>query len=121
MTDHFDHTEEVIADLQAAKEYLLEHGWCQGSLVTDEGKACAVGAIRATVMGSPLAHEAFHEGLNDRVFRTFGALVAVLPRMRAELPAWKIEHWNDAMVKSPHDVIEAFDRAIIKLKENRGD
>ncbi len=41
--------DQITQDLQAAYDYLEEHGWCQHSFEADDGKVCLAGAVlRAT-------------------------------------------------------------------------
>lgn len=122
MTDHFDHTPQVIADLQAAKEYLLENGWCQGSESTSEysPRVCASTAISSPIMGGKKNVGAWTRGSDqaDRIFRAYGALQAVV---RETTAPYSVPAWNDMAGRTINEVVNAFDTAIIKLKESHND
>ena len=39
--------EDIAATLDAAADYLEQHGWCRGTLKDDSGRVCLVGSLLA--------------------------------------------------------------------------
>jgi hypothetical protein len=109
--------------LRDAGRYLYRHGWHQGDLFTDPEQptpaACAVGAIRMAVLGSPVV--AAEDARPDRL-RAFGDAVAVLADHLNEFyldqdlsevlveddPEQVVIGWNDQPCRIASHVIAAF-------------
>lgn len=84
------------AVLNAAADYIEEHGWCQHALQF-EGRVCVFGAINAATCGDP------------------GSLDALAPdiivRLRDTTGTCNIASWNDARHRTKEQVIWALRKA----------
>src|SRR4051794_21642584 len=65
--------------LRGAGQYLIRHGWHQGDMFADPDQpmpaACALGAIRMTVIGSPVVDvNLLRQEMVDQFTRAVGAL-----------------------------------------------
>lgn len=88
---------EVRASLQAAKRYLLDHGWTRGTCTLPGGPRCAVQAIVATTM----------PGLVQD--RAIAALTSTFEKSSTGCST--IIYWNDVQA-SAEQVLGLYDRAI---------
>jgi hypothetical protein len=87
--------------LRDAADYVSEHGWTQNEMQDDEGRVCAMGAIRETTAMYSL------DGMNalQAMVKSLG-----LDRNRSGF-LHPVAMWNDAKGRSAEDVILAFKRA----------
>lgn len=83
-----DDNKRIAAKANAAADYIEKHGWCQGGWRTDDGKACALGAL--IMIGVEDYSSDFH-ALNMRAREITG---------RHSVP-----DWNDAKGRTAADVI----------------
>jgi hypothetical protein len=106
MFDGLEPMPEIVADLMAAKAYLLEHGWCQGCLQSREGSVCIIGAVYGGVPGGRQIG-AIAAGRKARAILALGAAVGRMD----------IAGWNDSGWRKESEVLAAFDLAIaVELK-----
>ena len=84
-----------------AAQYIREHGWCQNTVSTKDGRVCAVGAIGA-------AYEAaFHD-------KGCGIAITAMEHLDRHLSIsgpWSIPKWNDAPGRTAEDVVAAMEEA----------
>ena len=86
--------------LLEAAQYIREHGWCQGTISTDDGRVCAIGALSA-------AYEAaFHHRGCEIATTAMEHLDATLAR-KGHLP--DIVKFNDAPGRTAEDVALAME------------
>lgn len=78
--------------LQAARQLLIDEGWCQGQLVNDCGQYCSLGAINAVDQ-------------NDIGLEAKNAL-------RHILSVGSVGLWNDAPGRTVVEVLALYDDAI---------
>lgn len=102
--------------LDAAADYIEAHGWCQGAMFRDEGKACAVGAIQ---QARDLLDHPNYGGAQTGLVRWITGEVA-FPGCRcgqSDCKASSIVAWNDAPGRTQHDVVTGMRKAAISLRE----
>jgi hypothetical protein len=91
--------------LVAAKGYLLNHGWMQGSYgFSPAGPRCLVGAIMECASGSAVVHGV------ERVLNTV-----------EEDVRWGVPVWNDCTARTFDDVIALLDKAILATAPQTAD
>ncbi len=91
--------------LERARDHILQHGWLQGSLGSDGGPVCIMGALCAAdgwAKGDIIAQE--------RVRRT-----TLLGFEARYMDAHKAVAWNDAPGRTQAEVLARFDTAIARL------
>lgn len=105
-------TSEVLIK---ARDYLMEHGLCKGTFEDDEGHVCAQGAVCRATDSVLLSIEVpgkkhFMGGVSA------GAVNAI--NVLNECCGYRfVFTFNDNPSTTFNDVIDLFDRAIIKAKE----
>ena len=83
--------------LDAADAYLVEHGWCQGHLYDDQGRACLMGALCAAYQ------QASQRGCTPQSFSR--ANVAVREQIRIILGGpLTFPDYNDIVAESEADI-----------------
>lgn len=84
--------------LNGAADYIAEHGHAKGAYLTDDGCACAIGAMRMAAFGRP--------GIPDGVdFKPYG-----VARMQLETEILYLTQWNDAPERTAQEVIDTMRR-----------
>lgn len=98
-------TNQIIAVLRDAKEYLFEKGWHKGNYGTVDGPVCLAGACLMVQFGN------FDQSspLDDKITDTLNAACK-------EEGFTHIACFNDAEETSFDDVINVIDKAIKKLE-----
>jgi len=79
----------VAETLNAAADYLEQHGWCQGQMFGPDDSVCAVGAI-AEVTRADTDYDHYSEALEVAMSYVGGGPVS---------------QWNDAPGRTKEDVI----------------
>ena len=85
--------------LVAARAALVEHGWCQRTLLAKDGRMCVDGAIRFAVSG-----DAIHKYGSDLHRWAANRLCLVIED--------EVTTWNDRRRRTKRQVLAAFDKAI---------
>lgn len=98
LANHVEATGRIADGLDACAEYIEEHGWTQHVMQTDDGKVCAIGAVRAV------------NGLYGRITWTRLGLAQV-KALRHTIGVSVISTWNDHPATTQHDVTDMFRRA----------
>lgn len=83
--------------LLKAAAYIEEHGWCQNSLITDDGKVCAMGAIHMICGGGLLPCPTFYAA-KERLEQCTESLLS---------------KWNDTPGRTKEEVIAALRAAAV--------
>lgn len=84
------YSEQVKQDARRAAEIIRAKGWCQGKMYDDDGRCCALGAIRAA---APFG-DRFKELID--AFTNYGTDGVI--------------KFNDADGRTKEEVLEVFDR-----------
>ena len=88
-----------------AADYIEEHGWCQGRLMSIDGRVCAVGALHQ-VVGWPCMTPAAVEATTQLCCDATNHFMWV--NRIVDIPKW-----NDWPGRMPEEVIAAFRRAAL--------
>lgn len=99
----------VLRTLTHARMALVKYGWVRGRFGHQGVGFCAMGAIRYA--GGSSAY--------TRIFRLRslnGALEELTVTLGLE-SSEDIPSWNDAIYRQSKDVVDAFDRAIVSVRE----
>lgn len=115
-------TPEQVADvLDDAADYIEAHGWCRTSLLTPDGRVCAMGAIAMSQQAIDI-----HVQNADAVLWTWkrerAEVVAAAEALGSVVdssdPYSPIPHWNDDPARTKQEVLDAF-RAAAKEQRRR--
>jgi hypothetical protein len=106
-------SERTVADLEATKAVLIEHGWTQGALWSRSGR-CVLGAM-SSVSSRAEQHDIRAE--HDRQMCLHGAFQRYLFEVMRVPAGVGIAGWNDANGRTFEEVMTALDGAIIYVKE----
>lgn len=111
---------QVREDLEGAVAVLDAHGWCQGSYQKMDGRVCAKGAVRATVLGHSGSVFIEDKGHLQRVIDAEAALSAAVPSdvVTPHEQNCRIAFYNDLDSTSAEDVKLMFKRAIEACEED---
>ena len=110
-----------LAVLRGAEDYLEAYGWCQGSLQSDEGRYCIMGALNASVR----RYEREHYGIAD-IYVDAGSFIENDAAKAADDLVEKIEkkyvrqpliQWNDTHERTEADVMKLL-ADMIQEREN---
>jgi len=94
----------TLTALQAARNYIVEHGWCQRSALNALGNVCTVGAVNMTTNS---------EKQLDLYCNVLWHLEETLDLK--EHIAWRLVHWNDAEGRTVDEVLHLFDTTIARV------
>lgn len=101
-------SEQLAADVLAVRDYIAEHGWCQGDFLGDDGESvCLLGAMSFVFLTT------------KRVGPIQEHLTEVI-RARGDLPEQArgpITHFNDRMAKTTQDIMDFLDKAHVSALE----
>ena len=93
----------TVEILQAAKEHLIENGWCKQDLWNAEGQACAMGAL-------------FSVGKHGAISRAMDFLIASVPTC-STAGYRTVPGFNDDPDVGFNEVMGLYDNAILLAKE----
>jgi hypothetical protein len=99
--------DQTTQDLQAAYDYLEEHGWCQEMFQAADGRVCLDGALMIATVGYAYVIE---PGLVDQT--SLARHLNARNRVRSELGGGGIFGWNDSPERSIEDVKLILKKAI---------
>ena len=122
MTEHLEAQRELeLALLRGAEDYLEAYGWCQGSLQSDEGKYCLVGALNASIQRYGREHgdaylQHYYEFDYDQDAVPAAADV-VVGAMETKYGCGSLIHWNDDKERTEADVMKLL-ADMIQEREN---
>jgi hypothetical protein len=88
--------------LDKAADYIDEHGWCQKAMVDNDGRVCAIGAIRAAVC--------MEEGVMMPWVSTGHQALTAATHL-AEAAYDGLDYWNDAEGRTQFDVTNLLRKA----------
>lgn len=94
--------QQTADDLDAAADDLDQHGWCQGTMYTTDGRACVRGALYRTTQS---------------LGRTVAAEHAILDMIETDDVVWGcIPDWNDTAGQTIDDVTGVMRKAAGHLR-----
>lgn len=91
--------------LYAAADYMQEHGWTRGELVSADGKVCLLGALSVALSGSTSFVHPPLPGTYD--CRTYNIAYLVLQRLTGHRP----DAWNDTRCNSTEEAVKMLRKA----------
>jgi hypothetical protein len=87
---------DITKVLIKARDYLVEHGWCQGAMENRSGQVCIFGAVY--IVGE----------FNSSVDPTFSRVMFALKNITKD----SAQRWNDEPGRTQEEVVSLFDQAI---------
>jgi hypothetical protein len=108
-------SEQIANILSDTREYIEEHGWSRGDLVTDEGRACLMGGIglsqgwihhdRQQLWQSKLPE------VNEVLFAVWRVLFPQARRPVGSRAASEVIQWNDNTAGNQQEVLDVLAKA----------
>lgn len=115
-------TEQIADALDVAGDYLERHGWCRGKLFEQE-RSCARGAIIRATRVRPSTYLAGQGPFAQNVLTNLAedALVEYLTtsgvRVQESTLIDQLPYWNDHLAKDADEVIAAFRKTALTVRE----
>lgn len=104
--------DETTQGLIAAKEVLVQEGWCRDTRKDQEGRHCAIGAVDAACgTGEPLYTWAYYTPATPLVTRLRDAIPSGERALRHSDAGFSVADYNNTR-ESVEEIYEWFDRAI---------
>jgi len=99
--------EDPVLDLLEFALERVRNGWCQGTMVSDDGEFCTVGAVLcdSTFLFAPDEHDPWANATDDEL----KALHLVADA--AGIATDDLMEWNDAPHREQYQVVRVFERA----------
>ncbi len=106
--------DQTTQDLQAAYDYLEEHGWCQGVFVKSDGKVCLDGALCRAMgyLNFNSSNELEFSGPKSFQERHRNAILRIMLTLISEGFERNLWAWNDASERTVEDVKLILKKAI---------
>ena len=106
----------TVEVLQAAKDRIIERGWCKNVLVDDDGRVCAVGALYDGTVENMYGNSDFISSHHKEIMDAEFFLTKCSPPVPGA-PWGDIVSYNNFSTTTVNDVLNVFDQAILKAKE----
>jgi hypothetical protein len=107
-------SEQLIADLKAARAEIVARGRCSFDLVNEYGSVCMLGAVGVAALGNTFLGNPGYEWFEDspRLRSVEDVLLKYVPKTHKNFP---IEAFNDDETTTDADVLTVFDKALADL------
>jgi hypothetical protein len=109
-------SEQTATDLEAAADYIDDHGWTQGMLENQDGQVCLRGAIAHICQHNSSLYVSEMKILNRQ---ELNAVVAVQNYLDTGLNPYRstATNWNDQRGRTADDVTAALRKAAVYVRE----